>query len=410
MANKVGPYQPLDPKKPHLFKTAKSQPNLKTRIQQYFLALQESNRQIDALIQSVSKNPGLNRKAKSSLKKLLRSNVEKSSTSSKVAKANAALNPFDIKATLFSKREEKPRILLTATGLNQKVLGEGGFKKVTEAAEISGRIHLLAKDRLYKAQVHYDRTAAASTFFDEDVQMSVYWSNILHENTTPGATWQEDPSQLFLKYKEIQEGEQKTLTASPLGLIDEKVVQNLSKADRKRFIAQLITANAFLKQKQILHRDIKLDNLLLKTDKEGNKQLVIADYGLMEKYKTNRMSGSYCGTAEYMPPLAEGEYDGEYANRHDDFSFGLVILQIAANYDIEVLHDSNKERIKERDLPPISLENVNQLVEELKELSNPLGAIIAGLLVQPPAKRITMEEAKVLCDQIEDEHFDSLST
>lgn len=410
MTNKVGPYQPLDPKKPHHFKTSKTQPNLKTRIQQYFLALEESNRQIDALIQSVSKNPGLNRKAKSSLKKLLRSNVEKNTTSSKVTKANAALSPFDFKATLFSKREGKPRILLTATGLNRKVLGEGGFKKVTQAAEISGRINLLSKDRLYKAQVHYDRAATHSTHFDEDVQLSVFWSNILHENTTPGATWQEDPSQLFLKYKEIQEGEQTTLTASPLGLVDEKVVQNLSKADRKLFIAQLITANAFLKQKGILHRDIKLDNLLLKTDKDGNKQLVIADFGLMEKYKTGRIGGSYVGTPGYMPPLAKGEYDGEYANRQDDFSFGLVILQIAANYDIELLHDSSKERIKTEDLPPISLENVNQIVDELRELTNPLGAIIAGLLAQPPEKRISMEEAKVLCDQIEDEHFDSLST
>lgn len=410
MPNRIGPYKPLEPKNlPHPIKASKGQVNVFKRIYQYFLAISESNKQIDALIQNVSKNQALSPKAKKALKTLLRSNVEKKSTESKVNRANEVLKECNIQATWINKPKQKKRILLTATGENKKILGEGSFKKVSQAVEISGRINLLSKEKLFKERVHYESTESKKALFQEEVSMSKYWSDILHADKIPGASWQEDPSQLFLKYNEVVEGDEPTLTAKPLELVSQEMLSTLPSSQKKLFIAQLLSANAFLKQKNLLHRDIKLDNLLLKTDKEGKKQLVIADFGLMEKRRVSNLDKSCPGTPDYMPPRAENEGAGDYANRHDDFSLGIVLLQLAFNYNIDSLFYRD-QAILDANPIPYSLDEVNIAIDELKAMNNPLCNIIAGLIAQPPEQRITMQEAKVLCDQIQDQDFLCFST
>jgi serine/threonine protein kinase len=409
MAFRVGSYNPLEPKKPHPMKASKGQVNVFKRIYQYFHAIEESNKQIEALIKNVSKSQVLDPKAQKALKTLLRSNVEKKSTGSKVDRANAVLKEFNIKATWISKPHQKKRILLTATGPNKTILGEGTYKRVSKAVEISGRINLLTKERLFKERVHYERANDNKPLFQEEVEMSKYWSDVLHANKIPGDSWKEDPSQLFLKYNEVVEGDEPTLTAKPLALVNEEMLSELSDGEKKLFITQLISANAFLKQKNLLHRDIKLDNLLLKTDKNGQKQLVIADFGLMENRRVSNKDGSFGGTPDYMPPKALNEGVGDYANRQDDFSFGIVLLQLAFNYDIEELFYSNQATLDANQVP-YSPDRINQIVDLLKLMKNPLCDLIAGLLAQPPQERISMENAIALSDQIKDEHFHSFST
>jgi serine/threonine protein kinase len=298
---------------------------------------------------------------------------------------------------------------LTATGPNKTILGAGTYKQVAKAVEISGRVNLLTKERLFKERVHYEGANDNKLLFQEEVEMSKYWSDVLHANKIPGASWQEDPSQLFLKYNEVVEGDEPTLTAKPLELVNAEMLSELSDSEKKLFITQLISANAFLKKLNLLHRDIKLDNLLLKTDKNGQKQLVIADFGLMEKRRVSNKDSSLGGTPDYMPPQALNEGFGDYANRQDDFSFGIVLLQIAFNYDIEELFYSDQATLDANQVP-YSPDHINQIVDKLKAMKNPLCEIIAGLLAQPPQERISMENAIALCDQIKDEHFHSFST
>lgn len=66
----------------------------------------------------------------------------------------------------------------------------------------------------------------------------------------------------------------------------------------KFYAAQMIIAIGYLHMKGIVHRDLKLENILL--DQEG--YIKIIDYGLAKMLDDNQEATSFCGTPEYLAP------------------------------------------------------------------------------------------------------------
>ena len=62
-------------------------------------------------------------------------------------------------------------------------------------------------------------------------------------------------------------------------------------------IVQVITGVAFLHKKGILHRDIKLGNILF----SGNR-VKLADFGLSIRYRDQRVPREICGTPNFLAP------------------------------------------------------------------------------------------------------------
>lgn len=66
-----------------------------------------------------------------------------------------------------------------------------------------------------------------------------------------------------------------------------------------KFVKQLIVALQYLHKNRIVHRDIKLENILL--GKDGT--LKIADFGFSWRYKGQKdVQHEQCGTTQYIPP------------------------------------------------------------------------------------------------------------
>ena len=66
----------------------------------------------------------------------------------------------------------------------------------------------------------------------------------------------------------------------------------------KFYAMQIALAVGYLHSKKIMHRDLKLENVLV--DQAG--YLKIIDYGLAKTLAEGQLSKTFCGTPEYLAP------------------------------------------------------------------------------------------------------------
>ena len=88
------------------------------------------------------------------------------------------------------------------------------------------------------------------------------------------------------------------------------------------FLNQFIDVLGYMHGKGIVHRDLKLENILV----EANYNLKLADFGFATYKKINRLN-SYKGTLTYMAPEIKEEktYSGKQI---DMFSTGVILFII----------------------------------------------------------------------------------
>ena len=88
------------------------------------------------------------------------------------------------------------------------------------------------------------------------------------------------------------------------------------------FMDQLLDAVNYMHTKGVVHRDLKLENILV----GDNLKLVVADFGYATYKKINKLQ-SYCGTKVYVAPeiIEQKPYDGR---KSDIFSLGVILYVI----------------------------------------------------------------------------------
>jgi serine/threonine-protein kinase HSL1, negative regulator of Swe1 kinase len=90
---------------------------------------------------------------------------------------------------------------------------------------------------------------------------------------------------------------------------------------------EIIKAIAACHEKNICHRDLKLENLLI--DKL-EKKIKLIDFGLAEKIDPDRGSKGYFGTLEYLAPEVETKR-GAYNEKCDMWSLGVIMYAMLTN-------------------------------------------------------------------------------
>lgn len=108
-----------------------------------------------------------------------------------------------------------------------------------------------------------------------------------------------------------------------------KRVKKLTNRERVRVIIELSSAMESVHTAGIIHRDLKLENILL--DKDNHVKL--GDFGLCSFIEKDTEIMSYTqmvGTINYMAPeLVKGRKD--YNEKVDVYAFGVVVFMILTN-------------------------------------------------------------------------------
>ena len=144
----------------------------------------------------------------------------------------------------------------------------------------------------------------------------------------------------------------------------------------KNMFKQVIEGLRYCHSKNILHRDIKLDNILLTS--EGD--IKICDFGVSKLVKPGEIMTEQCGTPAYIAPeVFEGRgYEG-YAS--DIWSAGVVLY--AMLYGTVPFKASNMTELQKQ---------ITKGTVSLKdEISAEAISLVRGILEKDPAKRLSFD-------------------
>ncbi|KAJ7269733.1 kinase-like domain-containing protein [Mycena rebaudengoi] len=106
--------------------------------------------------------------------------------------------------------------------------------------------------------------------------------------------------------------------------------RHLKERDASKFFSQLISGVWYIHQKKIVHRDLKLENLLL----DRNRNLVITDFGFANRFDNlgDNLMETMCGSPCYAAPELVNS-DGLYVGTAVDiWSCGVILYAMLAGY------------------------------------------------------------------------------
>nr|XP_057942659.1 ribosomal protein S6 kinase-related protein isoform X2 [Doryrhamphus excisus] len=139
------------------------------------------------------------------------------------------------------------------------------------------------------------------------------------------------------------------------------------------FAAELGCALGFLHDFGIIHRDVKMENILLTDD----GHLRLADFGLSRRLERGGRAFTICGTIQYMAP--EVLSGGPYNHAADWWSLGILLFSLATGkFPVPPEPDHCGMLRRVRSFP----------YEMPLSLTPPLAVLITELLCKTPARRL----------------------
>jgi serine/threonine protein kinase len=139
----------------------------------------------------------------------------------------------------------------------------------------------------------------------------------------------------------------------------------------------IVKGVAYLHQRNIAHRDLKLENILI----DNNFNVKIADFGMAEHCL--EYLNTFCGSPHYAcPEIFSGiPYDGKKA---DSWSLGVILYALLTG-DMPFYGNPGKELTRK-------IQNAEYIVPDPQEIPFQWIILVSKLLEVDPNKRISAEE------------------
>ena len=93
----------------------------------------------------------------------------------------------------------------------------------------------------------------------------------------------------------------------------------------RRITRQIVYGLVYIHSKGIIHRDLKLENILLA---DGGRRVVLADFGLSSNWHHGKKMNTFPGTVEYAAPELFHK-NPNYGPKVDVWSLGIIVYALA---------------------------------------------------------------------------------
>lgn len=280
---------------------------------------------------------------------------------------NDPSNTTEINSENIQKNEKLKKTIVGSYMLTRQ-LGEGAFGKVREG---------INQHNNERAAVKILEKAMILENDDEDdlirVQQEIsILKHLKHKNVVQLYEIIDTQKNLYLVTELCENGE----------LYDQVLLKKrLDEPEACKYFQDIIDGLDYLHSQQIVHRDIKLENLLL----DSKMNIKITDFGLSKIYPKNGLLYTYRGTYAYCPPefFSENEtgYKGELS---DVWSSGVVLYTMLQGYlpFTEAEQNDNIEKICAGDY---------EMPDDISDLAKDL---INSMLTIDPDERISIKKIK----------------
>ncbi|KAI9097026.1 kinase-like domain-containing protein [Phlyctochytrium arcticum] len=147
----------------------------------------------------------------------------------------------------------------------------------------------------------------------------------------------------------------------------------------RRYIRQIVSAIDYCHQNSIVHRDLKIENVLI--DKDGSIKLI--DFGLSNLFAPSKQLQTFCGSLYFAAPelLCAKAYTGPEV---DVWSLGVILYVIVCG----------KVPFDDASIPVLHSKIKAGMVEYPPHLSDECRHLLSRLLVVQPDRRATLQEIK----------------
>ncbi|XP_051889953.1 serine/threonine-protein kinase 33-like [Pristis pectinata] len=168
---------------------------------------------------------------------------------------------------------------------------------------------------------------------------------------------------------------------------------HLTESETKHIISSLASAIFYLHKNDIIHRDLKLENILVKsndnTDEELKLNIKVTDFGLSvlkdgAGVGRESMLQDTCGTPLYMAPEIINNYD--YSQQCDLWSIGIIMYTLLCGQ--APFTAATSEKLYQE----ITKGELDFSHSSLQSLSESGHCVLKGLLIVDPAHRMTASE------------------
>ncbi|KAK6126017.1 hypothetical protein DH2020_040244 [Rehmannia glutinosa] len=168
-----------------------------------------------------------------------------------------------------------------------------------------------------------------------------------------------------------------------LSMYIQKLHGKIPEAAAKHFMQQLAKGLKVLRENNLIHRDLKPQNLLLSTN-DDNSVLKIADFGFARSLQPRGLAETLCGSPLYMAPeiMQLQKYDA----KADLWSVGAILFQLVTGKT--PFTGSNQIQLLQNIIKSGEL----QFPPEDKDLNPHCLDLCRKLLRRNPVERLTFEE------------------